>query len=128
MSNRNSSLRIWVRPNMSGQAIVEMALVATLLLMLSFGIADVGLYIEKYISVANCTREAARNAAVRSSIPSCTGLVVTYSDSGHAAGTTVTATVNTTHSWLVIGYLIPGIGETIALQSHTSMRMEGTRI
>src|SRR6476619_3165392 len=57
-----------------GQAIVEMALVTLLLLTLTFEIADVGLYMFDFVQTANCTREAARRAAVRkdpTNIPYC---------------------------------------------------------
>jgi Flp pilus assembly protein TadG len=118
-----------------GQAMVEMALVATILLMLTFGTADLGLFMYKYVQAANCTREAARRAAVRkdpSNIPYCVDAslkpTVTYADPGQAAGSDVTATVNTTYSWIVIGYLVPGLGNTIPLKSATTMRLEGQKI
>ena len=114
---------------------VEMAIVALLLLTLTFGTADMGLFMYKYVQAANCTREAARRAAVRKdpdNIPYCLDAslkpTVTYADNGRAAGTDVTATVNTTYSWIVIGYLVPGLGNTISLRSHTTMRLEGQKI
>ena len=114
---------------------VEMAIVALLLLTLTFGTADMGLFMYKYVQAANCTREAARRAAVRkdpSNIPYCLDAslqpTVTYADTGQAAGTDVTASVDTTYSWIVIGYLVPGLGNTISLRSHTTMRLEGQKI
>src|SRR3954465_13321411 len=105
-------LRSSKRPRL-GQAMVEMALVVTILVVLSAGVADFGMYMTKYIAVANCTREAARNAAVGSAIPTCAGLTVTYADPLHSAGTTVTASVSTAHNWIAIGYLVPGLGASI---------------
>jgi Flp pilus assembly protein TadG len=119
-----------------GQAMLEMALVVLLLLILTFGVADMGLYMYKYVQAANCTREAARRAAVRdanpANVPYCLDAslhpTLTYADPGKAAGTQVTATVNTTYSWLVIGHLVPGLGDTIQLESITSMRLEAKKI
>jgi Flp pilus assembly protein TadG len=118
-----------------GQAMVEMALVVMILLSLTFGIADLGLFMYDYVQAANCTREAARRAAVRqdpTNIPYCVSAdlapTVSYADPGHAAGTDVTATINSTHTWIVIGFLVPGIGTTIALKSATTMRMEGAKL
>jgi Flp pilus assembly protein TadG len=117
-----------------GQAMIEMALVMLILLSLSFGIADFGLYMYKYVQVANCTREAARRAAVRqdpSNIPYCVDASlkpsISYSDGGKP-GTDVTATVNTTHNWVAICYFVPGMSCTIALKSATTMRMEGQHL
>jgi len=114
---------------------IEMALVIMLLLMLTFGIADMGIYMYKYVQAANCTREAARRAAVHKdpyNIPYCVDAsltpTITYADPGHATGTDVTASIDMTHSWIAIGYLIPGLGNTIGLQSHTTMRLEGNEI
>jgi Flp pilus assembly protein TadG len=118
-----------------GQAIIEMALVMMILLMLTFGTADIGLYMYKYVQAANCTREAARRAAVRkdpTNIPYCVDATltptVTYADPGQATGTDVTASLESTYSWIVIGYLIPGVGPTIPLKSHTTMRLEGAKL
>ncbi len=111
-----------------------MAIVAMLLLTLTFGTADMGLFMYKYVQAANCTREAARRAAVRkdpTNIPYCVDAslrpTVTYADPGKSAGTDVTATINTTYSWIVIGYLVPGLGNTINLKSATTMRLEGAK-
>jgi len=72
------------------------AIVALLLLTLTFGTADMGLFMYKYVQAANCTREAARRAAVRKdpdNIPYCLDAslrpTVTYADAGKAAGTDV---------------------------------------
>lgn len=110
---------------------IEMALVMMILLMLTFGTVDAGLYMYRFVQAANCTREAARRAAVRkdpTTIPFCVSNdlmpTVAYA-SGGAVGTDVTATLTITHNWIVIGYLIPGVSPTIPIRSATTMRMEG---
>ena len=114
---------------------VEMAIVMMLLLVLCFGIADFGLYMYKYVQAANCTREAARRAAVRqdpTNIPYCVDASlspsVVYADGGQATGSDVTASINFQHNWIVIDHLVPGLGPTITLQSHTTMRLEGAAV
>ena len=118
-----------------GQAMVEMAIVMMLLLVLCFGMADFGLYMYKYVQAANCTREAARRAAVRqdpTNIPYCVDASlapsVTYADASHSTGSDVTASINFNYNWIVIDHLIPGLSPTIALQSHTTMRLEGAEV
>ena len=59
--SHRSRRNLLAEPN-KGQAMVEMALVATILLMLTFGTADLGLFMYKYVQAANCTREAAQGA------------------------------------------------------------------
>jgi hypothetical protein len=110
---------------------IEMALVIMILLVLTFGIADVGLYMYRFVQAANCTREAARQAAVRddpTDIPFCVSAdllpTVTY-DPDDSPGSDVTASLTVNHNWIAIGYLIPGIGTTIPIRSATTMRMEG---
>lgn len=130
---RKRKLRTRSRP---GQAMVEMALVALILLILTFGTADFGLFMYKYVQAANCTREAARRAVVRDpaplDIPYCVDAsllpTLTYADPAKTAGSDVTASLDTTYSWIVIGYLIPGLGSTIPLHSHTTMLMEGAKL
>ena len=119
-----------------GQAMVEMALVAMLLLILTFGIADMGIWMYRYIQASNCVREAARRAVIRAdnatNPPYCVdaGLQPTLPAGYKAlpAGSEVTATVDTVHNWIVIGYLIPPLGPTGQIKATTSMRMEGQRI
>lgn len=48
-----------------GQAVIEMALVMTVLLTLTFGMVDFGLFLNGYIRATNCVREVAREAAIR---------------------------------------------------------------
>src|SRR3712207_1901462 len=80
----HSRRRSWVgrRP---GQAMVEMALVMMLLLILTFGIADLGLLTYRHVQAANCVREIARQAAIRQDVPGVTYCV----DSGLASAVVV---------------------------------------
>ena len=117
-----------------GQALIETALVLPLLLTLMFGIAEMGLYMYDYMQAANCAREAARRAAVRDpdadSPPYCVSATLqpTLTPTAYATapgGSVVTATVSSTHTWLVIGNLIPGLGASQPLNATVVMRMEG---
>ncbi len=119
-----------------GQAVVEMALVTPLLLMLCFGVIDFGYYMYNYVQAANCVREAARRAAVRavdaSNPPYCSEAslqpTVTANYLSLPAGSEVTATVNAPHTWIAIGYMVPGLGSTTTITARTSMRMEGQEV
>ena len=119
-----------------GNAMIEMALVMMILLTLTFGIADIGLYMYQYVQAANCAREAARRASVRAanadSPPFCVSTnlqpVVTSGYATLPPGSEVTATIDKTHTWIVIGYLVPGLGSTVPLRAATSMRMEGQKV
>jgi Flp pilus assembly protein TadG len=116
-----------------GQGLVEAAFVLPILLSLTFGIAEVGLYMYDYVQAANCAREAARRAAVREanadSPPLCLSATlrptVTPGYLNLPAGSDVTATVDTTHDWIVIDNLIPGIGAGWPITASVTMRMEG---
>ncbi len=113
-----------------------MALVMMLLLILTFGIADIGIYMYDYVQAANCVRESARRASVRAddaeSPPFCISSnlapTVTAGYKTLPPGSEVTATIDKNHSWIVIGYLIPGMGSTVPLKAATSMRMEGQKV
>lgn len=50
--------------NKRGAAMVEMAIVVTLLLLLVFGIIDFGLMLKDYLALSQAAREGARSAAV----------------------------------------------------------------
>ncbi len=114
-----------------GQAIIEMSLVMMILLMLTFGIADVGLYMYRYVQAANCVREVARRAVVRQPTTNTycvdNDLDPTLSADPETlpAGQEITASLDKTHTWMVMSYLIPGIGETAPLRAAVTMRMEG---
>jgi len=128
--------RFHLKAKRRGQAIVEMALITPLLLMLSFGVIDFGYYMYNYVQAANCVREAARRASVRAADaanpPYCSEAnlqpTVTANYLNLAAGSEVTATINATHTWLAIGYMVPGLGSTTTISARTSMRMEGQEV
>lgn len=130
-----------------GQAMIEMAIVMSILLILSFGMVDFGLFLTGYIRASNCAREMARSAVVRNpnAASVCGGDQIsplfesagfTLSPSGYmtaAAGTSVTATVTGTYRWKAIAPLInaffPGTpwNPTISTTTTATMRMEGQR-
>ncbi len=114
-----------------GQAIIELSFVMMILLILTFGIADMGVYMYRYIQAANCVREVARRAVVRQPTTNtyCVDVGLTPTLSGDpatlAAGTEITATVDTTYTWMVINQFVPGLGATAPLKAKVTMRMEG---
>lgn len=110
-----------------GQAMVEMAIVIMLLLILTFGIADAGLFMFRYVEAANCTREFARRAAVHDT-PADALCVGDLTPSLSYGSGRVTATIETEHNWLFIGQVVPGMSNSITLRSETSMRMEPEQI
>ena len=120
----------------AGQAIIEMALVIMILLTLTFGTADIGLFMYDYVQAANCVREAARRAAVRApnadSPPYCanSGLVpqvpAGYQD--FPTGSEVEVTLTKEHQWIAICHFVPGMSCTFDITARTSMRMEGQEI
>lgn len=131
-----------------GQAIIEMALVMVVLLTLSFGVVDFGLFLTGYIRASNCAREAARTAIVRDTVGT------DFCSSGHQLvplfesapvsmdptnykcqdrGTPVTATVTATYRWKAIAGVVntffPGTpwAETQATITKATMRMDGDK-
>lgn len=119
-----------------GQALVETALVLPLMLILVFGVAEIGMYMYDYVQASNCAREAARRAAVREagadSPPYClsSDLKPTVTPSGYItapAGSEVTATVTSTHDWLVLT-MIPGFPASTPINATVKMRMEGQKV
>ena len=110
-----------------------MALVIMILLTLTFGIADLGLYMYDYVQAANCVREAARRAAVRAdnaaSPPFCiNSSLVPQVPAGYQdlpTGSEVQVTLTKSHKWIAICYFVPGMSCTIDIKAATSMRMEG---
>ncbi len=119
-----------------GQAMVEMALVMFILLSLTFGIADFGLYMYDFVQAANCVRESARRAAVRAddaeSPPFCISSnlqpTVTAGYKTLPVGSEVTATLDKTHRLIAVCYFVPGMSCDQPLKAATSMRMEGEKI
>jgi hypothetical protein len=120
----------------AGQAIVEMALAIMLLLTLTFGTADIGLFMYDYVQAANCVREAARRASVRAadaaSPPYCVDSdlipVVPAGYQDFPAGSEVNVTLTKAHEWIVICHLVPGMSCTYNITTRTSMRMEGREL
>jgi hypothetical protein len=115
---------------------LEMALVVMVLFTLTFGVADISLYMYDYVQAANCVREAARRAAVRAdnagSPPYCISAnLVPQVPAGYKtlpAGSEVQVTLTATHRWIAICYFIPGMSCTIQINAATSMRMEGQKL
>ncbi len=128
-----------------GQAMVEMAIVMSVLLILSFGMVDFGLFLTGYIRASSCAREVTRGAVIRNaSAPTfCNGhqltplfesVTVTVNPSGYMtanSGTPVTATVVAVYRWKAIAPLInaffPGTpwAATATTTTTATMRMEG---
>jgi Flp pilus assembly protein TadG len=128
-----------------GQAVIEMALVMTVLLILSFGMVDFGMFLTGYIRASNCAREVTRAAVIRN--PSATSFCanhqltplfesanVTLNPPGYmtaSSGTAVTATVTAVYRWKAIAPLInaffPGTpwNPTITTTTTSTMRLEG---
>src|SRR5687767_7713518 len=119
-----------------GQAIIETALVIMILLTLTFGTADIGLYMYDYVQAANCVRESARRAAVRdpnaATPPYCiSSSLVPQVPAGYMdlpAGDEVQVTLTKNHNWIAICYFVPGMSCTIEIKAATSMRMEGRKL
>ena len=132
ISGRRSAL---TKPR-RGQAMIEMALVTMILFTLTFGTADIGLYMYDYVQAANCVREAARRATVRAdnaaSPPFCiSSNLVPVVPAGYKTlptGSEVQVTLTKNHKWIAICYLVPGMSCTIQIKAATSMRMEGQKI
>lgn len=119
-----------------GQAMIEMALVVMILLTLTFGTVDIGLYMYDYVQAANCVRESARRAAVRAenaaSPPFCISSdlapVVPAGYQSLPAGSEIQVTLTKQHNWLAICYFVPGMSCEIDIKAATSMRMEGQKL
>lgn len=128
-----------------GQALVEMAIVMSTILILTFGMVDFGLYLTGYIRASNCAREVARAAAIRNPIATtfCDGyhlspllenVTVTVNPGVYIsanAGTPVTATVVGVYRWKaiapVINAFLPGTpwSPTTTTTTTATMRLEG---
>lgn len=132
----------------SGQAMIEMAIVMSLLLILTFGMVDFGLFLTGYIRASNCAREVTRTAVVRvaGAETKCgshqlTPLFESYSVAldpadymNASTGTPVKATVVATYRWKAIAPLMnafyPGgtiWDPTITTTTTATMRMEGKK-
>ncbi len=132
MIKRKDRRQTWGRRR-QGQAIVEMALVMTLLLVLTFGIADMGYFMYRYVQAANCVRETARRVVVHADLSEDNYCVdgslrdeveVTYGTDANG-DELATASLSIDHQWIAIGYLIPGLGTTMPINTQETMRVEG---
>jgi hypothetical protein len=143
MSAVSTRVRWLARPR-KGQAVIETALVLPLLLVLMFGIAELGLYMFDYVQAINCAREAARRAAVRDpdadEPPYCVSaeLLPTLTAEGGdymtaPAGSDVTAEVDYNHDWIIIHMLVPLLGgsplpDSWPISATVVMRLEGVQV
>jgi Flp pilus assembly protein TadG len=119
-----------------GQAVVEMALVLPILLLILFGVLDLGRAIYAQFTLAQAAREGARraiietttNAVIRQAvIDKAVGLGVVAADitigGSRTAGQQVTVAV--THVFHPVTPFISNIvGSALQLRSSTSMTME----
>jgi Flp pilus assembly protein TadG len=122
--------------NEKGAALVELALVLTLLLVLIIGMIDFGLVLKDYLALSQVAREAARSAAVGSSMGVVTGRVATWSTNLglNAAsvspsvakdpnpGGMATVTLTYPHNLILGGFL--GMPNTVQLRARMAMRVE----
>ena len=123
-----------------GQALVEFALIAPILILLIMGIVEFGRIFSAQQTVTNASREGARTGILPNS--STTDVSNTVSSFMSTAGLTATPTVTCTNVGptvqsgaptsvtvsytlpILTGTIIPGIGESIDLTHTTVMRHE----
>ncbi|HOM72539.1 MAG TPA: pilus assembly protein [Armatimonadota bacterium] len=67
--------------NKRGAALVEMALIVSLLFVLLFGLIDFGLLLKDYLALSQVSREASRSAAVGSSMATINSRISTWCSS-----------------------------------------------
>jgi len=120
-----------------GAAAVEFAIVLPLLLILVFGIADVGMALYNKQVITNASREGARAGIARSTMPIadvvdnyCSGKLILNGSSsplvnfigGGAFQNDLTVTVTYVHNFIFAG--IVGLSPTITMTGQTVMKME----
>lgn len=126
--------------NISGQALVEFALVFPIVILLLVGMLEFGLVFNAYLSINNASREGAREASlggsdseIVSSVAdasptlSLTAANVSISPSGtRVKGDSVTVTVTHEHQVIIplIGTLVGNADGNIPLEAQTTMRVE----
>ena len=135
----------WALKPRRGQALVEAALILPVILVLTFGVADMGLYMYQYIQASNCAREAARRAAVRDYAnavkpPYCderkiavalydaNNVKITSSSGLPGTGSAVTARSEATYNWFVLDHLVPKFPVTSPIRAKVMMRMEASQV
>ena len=101
-----------------------MAFVMVLLLTLTFGTLDMGIYMYRYVQAANCVREFARRTVVNASTADTYCVDAALTPTVSISGEEVTATIATDYNWMVISYLIPGLGPSAPIDAQVTMRME----
>ncbi len=120
----------------SGQGLVEFALVVPVLLLILFGVLDLGRSFHTYISLTNAAREAARYAAVNNtsatsaqaaqefgSVSGCVNGSLTFADSGGGRGNPYTVTVTCQFQLVtpLIGNVVgAGAGNRITIRSNAT--------
>jgi TadE-like protein len=120
-----------------GQAAVEFAFVAPILLVFIMLIVDAGFFAYSYISVTNAVREGARcgavggtDAAVEARVTDTSGgltnvLTVDPPTRGNTIGSDIIVTAHYTYAWITPVGLIPGLSlDDIVYSKSATMRME----
>jgi Flp pilus assembly protein TadG len=120
-----------------GAAAVEFAIILPLLMTLVFGIIDIGALLYNKQVITNASREGARAAIARSTIPIetvvenyCAGrfvfngtlLLPPIVDGGDAFQDDKTVTVSYVHNFMFAGII--GLNPTITMTGRTVMKME----
>ena len=128
------------RTRQKAQAIVELALILPILLLLLMGIVELGRIFMAQHTITNATREGARIGSLPSSTTSdAHSTVSTYMNAAGLSGDTnvsmsnvgptvnpgATTSVTVEHQLpILVGNLIPGLGDSILLSHSTVMRHE----
>lgn len=94
----------------TGQATVEFSLVAIFLVMLLFGILDLGVYFAGRVTVTNATRTAARFAAAHPTAWSNAANPPANTIQGKLVSSAVPATVVNDDTHVTVSYIVPGVG------------------
>lgn len=129
----------------NGSAAVEFAIILPLLMILVFGIADVGIALHNSQVITNASREGARAGITRLTETEIKNVVVDYCNTnnrllppgtllsvsdvtvsgggpGAAFQSDLTVTVNFAHNFMFAG--VVGLGPTFPLNAQTVMKME----
>ena len=134
----------WRLQGQEGVQAIEMALVLPILLTMVFGMIDFGLVLYTKEVMANASREGARqgirfvtpmltdsdietitkDTLTQGSLLDPTKATVNVTNAGGGFGTDLTVDLQYTHDFIAVGGLVPGIPNTITLQSTTVMSNE----